>query len=121
MPAWCDAYTKGCRTEIDRGLGYVCDAHIDAKDDSADDEQFDPLDHPIFVCGEHTCADVDEADLPPEHPEWVEHISTDDSWAQWRADYPERLARLTATPTPPPTGPLVEPVAVAEAGGGTDG
>jgi hypothetical protein len=88
VPAYCDA--KGCETEIDRGLGYVCeciDVHIDV----------DQLDINIFVCGEHTCADVDEDNLPPEHPAWVQHVLTDDSWDQWRTEHPEKVAQFRAT------------------------
>lgn len=85
VPAYCDA--KGCRVEIDRGFSYVCE-HIE-------DEDFDELEHPIFVCSEHTCADVDEADLPSEHPEWVEHVLTDDSWQRWRDEHPERVAVMS--------------------------
>lgn len=80
VPAYCDA--KGCMVEIDRGLGWVCDAHLG-------DEDFNDEDHPVFVCGKHTCADVDWSDVP-EHPTWLEHVLSDDSWAQWRTDNPAR-------------------------------
>lgn len=83
VPAYCDA--KGCDVEIDRGLGCICEC-----DEHADD----PVACTVFVCGEHTCADVDLADLTPEHPTWIAHVSTDDSWSQWREDYPGRYAAL---------------------------
>jgi hypothetical protein len=95
VPAYCDAYAKGCREEIDRGLGYVCDAHNGGDEDDPDFEEFDDLTHTVFVCGQHTCADVDDANLPPEHPEWVEHVLTDDSWAKWREENPASVAALT--------------------------
>ena len=81
VPAYCDA--KGCSVEIDRGLGYVCECWrcYDEEDD---------LSVTTFVCGEHTCADVDWADVP-EHPTWLEHVLTDDSWEQWRTENPARV------------------------------
>lgn len=99
VPAYCDAYPKGCRSEIDRGLGWVCDAHNGGDEDDPDFEAFDGMDHPIFVCGEHTCADVDEENLPPEHPDWVAHLLTDESWATWREENPEQLAALREAET----------------------
>jgi hypothetical protein len=67
----------------------VCDAH-------GWDEDFDDMEHPIFTCPEHTCADVDEDNLPPEHPEWLEHILTDETWQKWRDENPERVAAARA-------------------------
>jgi hypothetical protein len=99
VPAFCDAYAKGCREEIDRGLGWVCDDHNGGDEDDPDYEEFDDLAHPIFVCSKHTCADVDESNLPPEHPEWVEHLLTDESWQQWRDENPESVATLRAAAT----------------------
>lgn len=84
VPAYCDA--KGCRTEIDRGFGYLCDCY------DAGCVDVDELEKSIFVCGEHTCRDVDESDLPAEHPAWVRHLLTDASWAKWRDENPERVA-----------------------------
>lgn len=95
VPAYCDAYAAGCREEIDRGLGYVCDDHKWRLDDD-EFEDYDDLSHTIFVCGKHTCADVDEDNLPPEHPDWVAHLLTDESWAQWRAENPGAVGQLTS-------------------------
>src|SRR4051812_14066551 len=86
VPAYCDA--KGCMVEIDRGLGYVCACETCSSDD-------DQLDLATFVCGLHTCADVDGE--RPEHPDWIAHVTSDESWSQWREDNPEALARLVAT------------------------
>lgn len=30
----------------------------------------------------------------PEHPEWVEHLLTDESWAEWRKKNPEEVELL---------------------------
>lgn len=82
VPAYCDA---GCGTEIDRGLDWRCSC---GQPDS-------PLDGPtLFVCSNHTCADVDEDNLPPEHPDWIRHLLSDESWAQWRSENPERVRQL---------------------------
>lgn len=80
VPAYCDA--KGCATEIDRGLGYVCECpeHLDE----------DSVDVTVFVCGEHTCMDVDRSDLP-EHPDWLKYVLTDASWERWRSENPARV------------------------------
>lgn len=91
VPAHCDA--TGCQVEIDRGLGWVCSAHLG-------DEDFDDLEHPIFVCAEHSCADVDEAAIwQVEHPHWVAHILADTSWQQWRDENAARVAQFQATTT----------------------
>jgi len=84
VPAYCDV--AGCGAEIDRGFGWLCDC-IECMD-------IDELERSIFVCGKHTHADVDEDQLPDEHPDWVRHILTDDSWERWRAENPERVATL---------------------------
>lgn len=86
VPAYCDA--KDCIVEIDRGLGWVCEC----------DACYDPdavLSVTTFVCGDHTCADVDWADVP-EHPDWIAHVTRCPSWEQWRTEYPERFAGLAA-------------------------
>lgn len=77
VPAFCDA--KECREEIDRGLGFVCEC---------DEHRDDDLACTIFVCGEHSCADVEESALPPEHPDWLRHVLTDESWENWRDEEP---------------------------------
>lgn len=89
VPAYCDA--KGCRVEIDRGLGFVAERY-----DIPDDEEWDDLDDgAYFTCGDHEWGDIDDCDLPPEHPDWIKHLLTDSSWAKWREENPERVAALT--------------------------
>lgn len=99
VPAYCDA--KGCRAKIDRGFGYVCEGTDCARpgedgEDGVDCFDLDPLEKSLFVCGQHTCRDVDESDLPPEHPEWVEHLLTDESWERWRLENPDRAKAMEA-------------------------
>lgn len=98
VPAFCDA--KGCGKVIDRGLAYLCDGTT-CERDYVDDEDargcmdLDELEKPaLFVCGDHTCADVDEDDLPPEHPDWVTHLLADESWEQWRVANPAKVEKL---------------------------
>ena len=87
VPAYCDA---ACGTEIDRGLGWRCRCGQHASDD--------PLSAPmLYVCSDHTCADVDEDDLPPEHPDWTRHLKTDESWSKWRSENPDEVAALEGT------------------------
>lgn len=85
VPAYCDS--KNCGEEIDRGFGYLCDCERCW--------DVDELEKSIFVCSKHTCADVNEDDLPPDHPDWVNHVLTDESWARWRQESPERVRALT--------------------------
>lgn len=33
--------------------------------------------------------------LKPEHPEWLAHVLSDESWKQWRIDNPERVEAYT--------------------------
>lgn len=84
VPAYCDAHAAGCTAEIDRGLAYMCDDLAHEHEDG----------FTIFVCGDHTCADVDVANLPPEHPRWAAHLLNADSWAKWRDENPEKVASL---------------------------
>ena len=99
VPAYCE--DPGCTEEINRGLSYACgglggcgrffcedhlyyDCPEDrdcGKDHSGDNEA---------VC--KRCLDgLYPYPLKPEHPKWVEHILTDDSWAQWRSEEPETV------------------------------
>jgi hypothetical protein len=96
VPAYCDA--KGCRNEIDRGLGFVCDCDRIVGDDGYEEACWavDALDKIVFVCSEHTCADVDPPDLPPEHPEWVAHVLNDESWSEWRMSNPRLVEQYEA-------------------------
>jgi hypothetical protein len=74
VPAYCDH--KGCGNEIDRGLGYQ---HPN------DDDGMTPS---VFVCAGHQDTPIDQipVDYKREHPEWLSHILTDDSWMKWRSE-----------------------------------
>lgn len=107
VPAYCDA--KGCDEEIDRGLGYVTHPAPpeNLSDDDYDawwDEQDDLADGALFVCSKHAHRDVDTDALPAEHPDWLRHVLSDESWQKWRDENPEKAARyaeqLEATEAP---------------------
>ena len=75
VPSYCD-YT-GCMHKIDRGMGY---AHPGAVDDNN-----------VFCCSKHEQIDVESFDVnyEREHPEWLTHILSDETWKQWREEEPE--------------------------------
>lgn len=95
VPAYCDY--PGCYEEIHRGLYYVCcgeqpyggeegcglyfcSNHLRTHD--RDDTNAE------FMC--ERCAEAKEPFCPkPDHPTWVRHKLTDDSWADWRAENPK--------------------------------
>jgi hypothetical protein len=104
VPALCDQ--PDCDKQIDRGLSYVCGMiNTDGEDRG---------------CGLHFCKDhlgyspkygqLCDRCYPrmrkpfvrkPDLPEWSQHKNklTDESWAQWRAENPDEVARLTIAVT----------------------
>jgi hypothetical protein len=93
--AYCD-HPK-CNEEIDRGLAYVC----------CDEEPFGgPRGCGLYFCPKHQHAggrcirclrsQPPYKKLKPEHPEWIEHMLTDESWARWRAEHPKKVEELRA-------------------------
>lgn len=100
VPAVCDH--PDCDTQIDRGLAYLCgDAPRPEKGCG------------LFFCGDHLyiartvmdddpqmcqrCCDGEPPFAPKaDTPDWTNHMLTDDSWAQWRAENPEAVAQMQA-------------------------
>lgn len=96
VPAYCDH--PGCDEEIDRGLAYVCA-----------DEQPKGGDHGcgLYFCEKHRycrgnhhrcsrCTNYRPPFTPkPEHPRWLRHLLTDETWAKWRAEHPDDVAAMT--------------------------
>ncbi len=78
VPAYCDHV--GCFEEIDRGIAYQ----------HPDTEFVNPS---IFTCEKHRYCSLEEFDinLLKEHPDWLNHILTDESWAEWRNLHPEAV------------------------------
>ena len=101
VPAYCDK--PGCRKEIDRGLSYVCGGGPYGENAHR------------HGCGLYFCADhlfyggagenvaqycprciaykKPYTRIAPEHPEWIQHKLTDESWAEWRKENPEFVAK----------------------------
>jgi hypothetical protein len=89
--AWCDF--PRCNEVIDRGLVYVC----------CDQQPYGgERGCGLYFCDKHhnrvwercsRCANYRPPFKPkPEHPDWINHLLTDESWAEWRAENPEFVA-----------------------------
>lgn len=96
VPATCDY--PGCVDHIDRGLGYACGGGVMGDAENCG----------LFFCSAHRTNFIPDADdnggewfcdrcandQPPFDPtpdvdEWVQHVLTDDSWAQFRTENPD--------------------------------
>lgn len=98
VPAFCDH--PGCKTQIDRGLSYVC----------CDNQPYGGEGCGLYFCEDHiewnealsahTCKrcaeDLEPFDPSPDHPDWINWKLTDESWAPWRAENPDAVAMLTS-------------------------
>lgn len=96
VPAYCD-HPK-CNAEIDRGLAHVCSGEPYGGDRGCG----------LYFCSAHLyldpvrgfrCLRCQQSKPPykrikPEHPRWIKHLLTDSSWAQWRAENPERVKEM---------------------------
>lgn len=95
VPAFCDH--PGCKEEINRGLGCVCGGEPYGGERGCG----------LYFCGEHLishaklpqlCARCDTRRKPfdptPDHPKWIKHKLTDESWQQWRSENTDEVARL---------------------------
>lgn len=93
VPAICDH--PDCAEVVNRGLGYRC-----GEDESGCGLSF--CSSHLFIggvgpqmCGR--CCDEDPPFTPkPDTADWEGWILTDDSWAQWRAEHPDRVERMRA-------------------------
>lgn len=83
VPAYCDH--PHCGKEIDRGLSHVCGSEPYGGDRGCG----------LYFCGEHLfpalcerCCEPCEPPFTPsaDHPTWIEHKATHESWARWRVD-----------------------------------
>lgn len=84
VPAYCDH--PGCKTEIDRGLGYVCGGAPEGGERGCG----------LFFCSAHQVGDEQTCaccapkkrrkSFTPsaDHPEWISFKLSDESWQQWR-------------------------------------
>lgn len=95
VPATCDH--PGCGVEIDRGLSFVCGEEPHGGDKGCG----------LYFCEKHliwhakrprTCSRCDRYRKPfnptPDHPDWIKHKLTDESWADWRESNPNEVTTL---------------------------
>jgi len=95
VPAYCDF--PRCMAEIDRGLSYVC----------CDEQPHGGDGCGLYFCSKHhiwrggkcsRCRNYRPPFKPtPDHPEWIAHKLTDESWAEWRAENPDWVSRNSPT------------------------
>lgn len=86
VPACCDS--PDCFAEINRGLAYVC----------CDSEPYGgERGCGLYFCRHHRnwdgrCRRCERGRSPytakRDHPDWIRHKATDESWAAWRAEDP---------------------------------
>lgn len=103
VPATCDH--PGCGKAIDRGLAYVCGGDVYGGEHGCG----------LFFCGSHLAPsggedgdwamvcercragpDADSFSATPDTAEWTAWKLSDESWAQWRAENSEAVARMQA-------------------------
>lgn len=121
VPAYCNY--PGCSNEIDRGMSYACCGAIH-HDSSCGG--FYCSEHATPFIGEDELEDLDDEEVqavlegygleeaplfgedglaylcshPPiefkEHPDWIKHISTDETWQKFREQKPEEFNAMKA-------------------------
>ena len=104
VPAICEH--PDCDEEIDRGVSYACGG-----------EPFSERGCDMYFCSKHliyhnfnvgggreireVCERCDkyrpQFPYKPEHPDWIKHLLTDKSWAEWRKENPDEVKALTPT------------------------
>lgn len=110
VPAFCEH--PDCNEEIDRGMSYACggepfsefgcDRYFCSKhrkltcsvheDESECDENEDDCEY-VEVC--ERCKKGEEPfDYKSEHPDWIKHLLTHESWAEWRKNNPKKVKEL---------------------------
>lgn len=92
VPAYCDH--PRCKAEIDRGLGYICGWGEPYGGDRGCGR---------FFCMEHgggtlcpRCSNYKSPykSISIEHPDWLHHLETDTSWAEWWAERDRKLKEI---------------------------
>lgn len=85
VPAYCDF--PGCKIEIDRGMGFQ----------HPDDAEHGSGVPEIFCCGEHMNTEIDLSTFEierKEHPDWLRHVLSHDSWDKWRNGHPDSVEAM---------------------------
>lgn len=92
VPAWCDH--PGCTQQIDRGLSYVCCGQQPYGGEDGCGLYFCGDHHGVDGKCERCAAGAKPFDPKPEHPRWIRHVLTHDTWAGWRSGNPKKVAKL---------------------------
>lgn len=99
VPAECDF--PGCSAKIHRGLDYKCDIIYRYEDVISNGEVIDQIEVEVDGCGLFFCHnhlykhDQHENLLPKlDTKEWLEFMLSDESWAEWRKENPERVESM---------------------------
>ena len=87
----CTCEHPNCSEQIDRGMSHLCEGCGLAFCNSHHTFNFCEhcLDEQALETDvEELAARPDATPFPakPEHPDWLHHLRTDESWAKWRAD-----------------------------------
>lgn len=99
VPAYCDH--PSCDAEIDRGLGYVCSNSQPYGGDEGCGLYFcsrhaSPASHKCWRC----CHGEEPFQPKPDHPTWIKHKLTDESWSEWRSENPQKVLGMLAKTIP---------------------
>jgi hypothetical protein len=113
VPAYCEE--PDCNEEIDRGMAFACGGEPFANEVGCDQyfcEKHRELTgfkmngemYPDYLCDHEEdcdcvfkevckpCATGKSAyPYKPEHPTWIKHLLTDESWEEWRKNNPEKV------------------------------
>ncbi len=95
VPAFCDH--PDCSEEIDRGLSFVCGGEPYGGAHGCG----------LYFCGKHLIPFARAVQLcdrcknrrkefnpKPDHPEWIHHKLTDESWKEWRKENTDEVKRI---------------------------
>ena len=100
VPAYCDY--PDCGDEINRGLSFVCGGEPYGGERGCG----------LYFCSKHLrfygklpqlcerCAPRRRSPFEPtpDHPDWIKHKLTDDSWKEWRDENPKEVERMMTIP-----------------------
>jgi hypothetical protein len=101
VPAYCDH--PECNEVIDRGLAYVCGGDVVGGEFGCGlffcsdhlgyvVKENEPMSPQLCDCCAKRYSDEESEeffDPKPDHPDWIRHKLTDESWEQWRSENPD--------------------------------
>lgn len=102
VPSYCEH--PGCETKIDRGLAHTC-GDLTLHGNTGCGMFFCDIHRGLYnkrINGSIECVELcyrcghykKPYKQKPEHPDWIKHILTDDSWAEWRSENKEEVTRI---------------------------